>query len=779
MSNFDQPLVRQYAEVAVTMSSESTPEEAAAFNTMRHELLDAGFGTEVVAILRAVQISRGEEGINGVDIDPVLAEAIDVVEQALEDQEIDEDDDATDEIVSDTADEYPVPRAAPSADGHRPGGRMRHRRCVVERANQLLADINRDFATPPESPDVDAPVLGEPDGREFALPDDPRVAVAVNDAHRRADVGDGPGSDLWTIAHVARVFPRIYAFAAMTFAPPGWRPASASAWNQDEYDRAFAQAFPLVADIGPISGVVVAGGAAAHPLVRGKKPGDVDLFFVGLDPADEPALWRKADEVAAAVTRAMIAPSGDEDTAIRQVTQVLTPGLITICAYAENANVPILKVQLILRAYPSVSALLHAFDVPSACVAYDWQTTYTTTLGAFAHVFRANVVVPAYRSTTYESRLAKYFDRGFALVLPDANPAAFVRGATLELSALRLTVVTARGLVATGTAAATGDVQSDYEPVEPKYRTAWSMTWLFASRALYSPINAGIAALVRGGSPSMYRFLISRTGCVGAEQARERRSLPLAVFAARGAPTMAQLLPADRLKKFFDRCDEGMIVDGKLHYRTLSRYYGMSPEQIGKLAAAVAAAEIAAPGRRLSAKQALEPYRKAVEDKYAAATAVPIEWWVKTDPGRQYTASRNPQVLDPRDWYGPLYAQNVASAGATADDEVTLLRNGVTMLRTLLEGAQTSAGDGKPGFHDGTCAICLDACPPGANYVMLHCGHAFHWSAASSGDCAGLLGLMRGEGGSDRDRCPICRAELDRRGNAPQRREPVEIVLGN
>ena len=49
----------------------------------------------------------------------------------------------------------------------------------------------------------------------------------------------------------------------------------------------------------------------------------------------------------------------------------------------------------------SVSALLHGFDVPACCVAYDGRATVMTSLAAWAHANRVNPVNPAYRSTTY------------------------------------------------------------------------------------------------------------------------------------------------------------------------------------------------------------------------------------------------------------------------------------------------------------------------------------------------------------------------------------------
>lgn len=76
------------------------------------------------------------------------------------------------------------------------------------------------------------------------------------------------------------------------------------------------------------------------------------------------------------------------------------------------------KLQLIFRLYKTISEILHGFDLGSSAVGYDGENVYMTSLGKFCHEHSCNIADTTRRSTTYEQRLKKYFERGFNIVLP-------------------------------------------------------------------------------------------------------------------------------------------------------------------------------------------------------------------------------------------------------------------------------------------------------------------------------------------------------------------------
>ena len=76
------------------------------------------------------------------------------------------------------------------------------------------------------------------------------------------------------------------------------------------------------------------------------------------------------------------------------------------------------KIQCILRHYAAASEILHGFDIGASAVGFDGKQVYLTALGRFAYECGQCVVDTDRRSTTYEARLRKYWNREFGLVLP-------------------------------------------------------------------------------------------------------------------------------------------------------------------------------------------------------------------------------------------------------------------------------------------------------------------------------------------------------------------------
>jgi len=93
------------------------------------------------------------------------------------------------------------------------------------------------------------------------------------------------------------------------------------------------------------------------------------------------------------------------------------------CEMIRNNNTLLIKlfgieVQLIFRLYKTKSEILHGFDLGSSSVGYDGKQVYLTTLGKFCYEHTCNIIDTTRRSTTYEYRLEKYFNRGFNIVFP-------------------------------------------------------------------------------------------------------------------------------------------------------------------------------------------------------------------------------------------------------------------------------------------------------------------------------------------------------------------------
>jgi hypothetical protein len=166
------------------------------------------------------------------------------------------------------------------------------------------------------------------------------------------------------------------------------------------------------------NGLILAGGAASSLLMRSRSERlgvnnsyhDYDLFLVG-HASDAEAL-------------AAIAALGDhlharwgECMYVYRTQQCIT------FHYQHFARNDI--VQVILRRYNTIGEVIHGFDLGSSSVAWDGHRVFLTGLGKLAAEHGVNVLNLVARRGSYERRLARYFERGYDLVLPDLNVLAF------------------------------------------------------------------------------------------------------------------------------------------------------------------------------------------------------------------------------------------------------------------------------------------------------------------------------------------------------------------
>jgi hypothetical protein len=629
----------------------------------------------------------------------------------------DSDDDPADEIVADPADEI-----------------------VADDAPALVASTKHRAKPPPG-------IIVEPDGK-LDLEDDPRAAIAVNNAHRRADVPDGAGSDLYPIEQVCALLPRQYKYPVQTFAPQHW--PTATPITQAEYDNRFAAEFPEIAHILPLDNIVVAGGSAAFPLGdSATKVGDVDLYVYGVEPADQIALWTVVNNVVRKIRRAHMRGVPGCERRAHSIVETMSPGCVTlrVCYTCDDwrhrlNSAKERKVQIILRAFPSVSSILHGFDVPSCCVAYDGRVAATTTLGAFAAVFRCNPVVPAYRSTTYERRLEKYFTRGYALVLPDFRRDTLKRGVPFEMPHLTLVPRVVRGLFAVGTLAlppGSSAFDSDYGAPTRKH-SVWSISEI---KTWYPKmINA------RQISNNARRFVV-----IDIVEKRRRRwrgdnvklGLPFGDYCT-AEPSLTDILPRLFYEELLaSQARSAVNSRGHINIRTLGSVFNLNSDEISKLVCAVTTAVAANPKCKYNLAPALARFQRALVERYDAMPNS-IDWWIVTDPSRQYTGSINPIIEDPAQWYGDVaFDPNVPPA--TSDDFVLAL---MATLEARAGGASMQT------VYDGLCPLCHGKLNRGeANSVILACGHIFHWS--ESDECPGLFDWV-----VENHNCPTCRQQFAR-----------------
>lgn len=153
--------------------------------------------------------------------------------------------------------------------------------------------------------------------------------------------------------------------------------------------------------------ICIAGGFATSCLFqRSPETSDIDIFFYRCSDRDNNDADR--DDISSIIKTLIVMTRESNVCHVR-----IMNGLINI--FTDDSII----IQFIIRVYPSISALLHSFDIGSCCVAFDGSQIYITAFGMYSLTHRVNIVVPSYASKSYFRRLMKYKHRGFSIVFPE------------------------------------------------------------------------------------------------------------------------------------------------------------------------------------------------------------------------------------------------------------------------------------------------------------------------------------------------------------------------
>ena len=158
-------------------------------------------------------------------------------------------------------------------------------------------------------------------------------------------------------------------------------------------------------------GLCMAGGAVTSMLTRGNDEycHDFDLFLVGHKTEDS------AREAIVSLRLHLEHIYGAKSTVYR------TQGCITFLLRHRK------PFQVILRMYSTLAEVIHGFDLGSSAVLWDGEKIWMTALGRLAIQYGVNVLNLQARRASLEVRIARYFERGFDIVLPGLDVAEFAK----------------------------------------------------------------------------------------------------------------------------------------------------------------------------------------------------------------------------------------------------------------------------------------------------------------------------------------------------------------
>jgi len=197
--------------------------------------------------------------------------------------------------------------------------------------------------------------------------------------------------------------------------------------SSTSFAKRFYTAYPIFSSI-RMDNLLIAGGCVGNYLTSEKgrnnsSSGDVDIFIYGLN--NDQANARLKEFIQDLIDQSKVS---HDLKMLKAQEEAAKNGRKH---YSEEHKMEFLRnkngitinghLQIIFRLYKTKSEILHGFDLGSSAVGFDGQNVYMTSLGKFSYEYRCNIIDTTRRSTTYEKRLEKYFNRGFDIIFPNLD----------------------------------------------------------------------------------------------------------------------------------------------------------------------------------------------------------------------------------------------------------------------------------------------------------------------------------------------------------------------
>nr|QQV29317.1 hypothetical protein K-LCC10_0062 [Kaumoebavirus] len=356
-----------------------------------------------------------------------------------------------------------------------------------------------------------------------------------------------------------------------------------------------------------LKNVLIAGGAICGTIID-RSYDDIDLFIYGLNDSER---QDKLEYLVQAISAALYAKSAQFRAKFTKSNEAIYKTIYAI----RNQNCVTIqddyhrKVQIILRNYKSVDEILNGFDLGSSAVGLrdDGQVVVSGT-GKFAYEYGANIVDTNRRSTTYELRLAKYYDRDFDIIAPYFTENVKVGESITIYGKLGIYISKVERLKYSAVIDYAGPSSSDYQfDLSPRGVKYYNLNLLLKGET----------------DPAKYYYIASGVDCAD----------------VLGAISFTRV---EDIIEHYHNYTKKMYNDGKFNGGISEKIFGMAPLlMFAKL--------INNPD---SIKTIVSNKVKEMVEKMNNIKPVPLTW---REGGSQVSGSFNPIIADPKDWYGEYY----------------------------------------------------------------------------------------------------------------------------
>lgn len=188
-----------------------------------------------------------------------------------------------------------------------------------------------------------------------------------------------------------------------------------------DFTEKFYKRYPILKGI-TFDNILIAGGSVSNIVYKAKTTEelDVDVFVYGL--TTEEASKRTElliEQIATNVQKMLKLKDPKTKKPVHQEYEFKT--FLLKNDDTCTLNIGKTKIQIIFRLYTHLSEVLQGFDLGSSAIGFDGSNVYVTELGKFAFEYGFNIIDTTRRSTSYEKRLVKYFERDFNIIMPNLD----------------------------------------------------------------------------------------------------------------------------------------------------------------------------------------------------------------------------------------------------------------------------------------------------------------------------------------------------------------------